>query len=205
MNTPVITTFVITFALSLAFQVKSLAMEAKLNDPDAIIKQLQLGGYVIYLRHHATNRSEEDTDKKNLTNCKTQRNLSTEGREGSKALGRAFTKLGIKISSVVSSPYCRCVDTAKLAFNKATIDDDLHFSIGVDKKERKRRADALNKMLRHPPPTGYNSVIVSHTANLKESVGIWPKPEGVLHVFKPEQNAGLTYIGKIQPKKWRGY
>ena len=57
-------------------------------------------------------------------------------------------------------------------------------------------------MLRTPPPNGTNTVIVSHTANLKEAVGIWPKPEGVIHVFKPRQDQSI-YVGKITPNAWK--
>ena len=104
--------------------------DPRYDNEDAVIEELKKGGFVIYLRHHATNKDEEDKDKKNLKNCKTQRNLSPEGKEGSKEIGKAFRKLGIKVSKVLSSPYCRCIDTARLAFDSVDIVDDLHFSIG---------------------------------------------------------------------------
>ena len=175
----------------------------KYQNPDQILAQLKKGGYVIYLRHHATRRDQEDTDKKNLKNCKTQRNLSDAGRKGSEDIGKAFLKLGIKVSSVVSSPYCRCIDTAKLAFKETSINEDLHFSIGVDKKERERRAKALRMLLDIPPTKGTNSIIVSHTANLKEAKNIWPKPEGVMHIFLPRKGEEALYIGKIDPSIWK--
>lgn len=175
----------------------------KLTDENKIINELQQGGYVIYLRHHATNKNEEDKDKKNLKKCNHQRNLSEEGRQGSKEIGQAFKKLSIKVSKVISSPYCRCIDTGKLAFGDVIVNNDLHFSIGVDQKERKRRSASLNKLLNTPPEAGLNTVIISHTANLKEAVGIWPKPEGVMHIFKPRASQSFTYIGKLEPETWK--
>ena len=190
------------FTSGLIYAQPPLNQNPQYTDEGSVIKDLIKGGFVIYLRHHETERNQEDTDKKNLKNCKTQRNLSERGRQGSREIGQAFRKLGIKVSKVLSSPYCRCVDTAKIAFDKVEINNDLHFSIGESKKERTRRSASLNQMLRTPPPNGTNTVIVSHTANLKEAVGIWPKPEGVIHVFKPRQDQSI-YVGKITPNAWK--
>jgi hypothetical protein len=44
--------------------------------------------------------------------------------------------------------------------------------------------------------------MVSHTANLQEAVGIWPKPEGVAHVFKPTGDGNFSYVGMVMPEVW---
>lgn len=197
----ILVVFLLSFLLNPTLSAKSKEIKPKFDDEKKVLEALKEGGYVIYLRHHATNKNEEDLDKKNLKNCKTQRNLSNEGREGSKHIGIAFKKLGIKLDKVITSPYCRCVDTANLAFGRYEIENDLHFSVGVNKKERVRRSESLKKMLNESPKEGLNTVIVSHTANLKEAVGIWPKPEGVMHIFQVKDGK-RSYIGKINPKTW---
>ena len=51
-----------------------------------------------------------------IKDCKTQRNLSKEGIDQSKKIGKLFQKNQIKIDQVLSSQWCRCKDTAKYAF-----------------------------------------------------------------------------------------
>ncbi len=171
-------------------------------DQKSLVQALQKGGYVIYLRHAATDHSQIDSDRVNLQNCKTQRNLSQEGKEQSRAIGKAFAALGIKVAKVTTSPYCRCVDTGRLAFGKVTIIDELGFAISQTEAETKRLADALRKLLGMKPPMGANTVLVSHTANLKEAARVWPKPEGVAHIFEPQEDGGFLHVAKVLPEEW---
>lgn len=180
----------------------SLADTASLNKAQALINSIRQGGYILYLRHAASDRSQTDNNTSNLDDCSQQRNLSTKGRMQAKAIGLAFNKLHIPVGKVTSSPYCRCVDTAQLAFAQKTISYDLRFNISVDEKETLRLAKSLKKMLSTAPSLATNFVIVSHTGNLKEAANVWPKPEGVLHVFKPLGTNGFKHLGKILPDQW---
>ena len=55
-----------------------------------------------------------DPDFFKLRDCKTQRNLSKEGREQSVKIGKLFKKhISIK-ANMYSSQWCRCLETAKL-------------------------------------------------------------------------------------------
>ncbi|MCB9229962.1 MAG: hypothetical protein H6618_10165 [Deltaproteobacteria bacterium] len=173
------------------------------DDEISLVNRLKDGGYVLYMRHHATDQSQKDRDRKNLKNCRTQRNLSEEGKQGSKDIRRAFSNLGIKVSELISSPYCRCKETALLAFGKAKLMDDLQFSIADTKAIRKEKSKALKILLsKKISSEGTNRVIVSHTANLKEAASVWPKPEGVIHVFKPMGDS-FEHLGKIDPSFWK--
>ena len=46
-----------------------------------------------------------------------------------------------------------------------------------------------------------NSVFVGHTSNLRDGLGIWPKPEGVIAIFKKRGNS-LVFKGVIKPDDW---
>ena len=50
-----------------------------------------------------------------LDDCTTQRNLSEQGRAQARAVGARLRSERIAIERVLSSPWCRCVDTATLA------------------------------------------------------------------------------------------
>ena len=172
------------------------------RDLQALVHALQKGGHIIYLRHTATDHSRIDSDREDLNNCERQRNLSEEGREQARLIGKAFTALGIKVAKVLTSPYCRCIDTGRLAFGEATVEEGLSFTISKDEAETKRLAALLRKLLGTQPPEGANIVLVSHSGNLKEATGIWPESEGVIHIFQPHADGGFVYIGKVLPDKW---
>lgn len=168
-----------------------------------LLKALQKGGYVLYFRHGPTsNFGEKDVEDKDLDNCAVQRNLSPEGQEQTKAIGAAFKKLHIPVGEVYSSPYCRCLDTARNIFGKAEKSKALHFAIHLQTNDRATITAQLLRLLSTPPAPGSNIALVSHTANLQEAVGIWPKPEGVAHIFKPEGNGQFSYVGVMLPEDW---
>ena len=169
----------------------------------ALIQVLKQGGYVIYFRHGITNDSgEKDVEDKDLSNCSIQRNLSPKGQEQTAAIGLAFKTLQIPVSTVYSSPYCRCLDTAKNIFGKFQKSKFLHFAIHLDSAERDRVTTYLLELLGTVPEAGSNIAVVSHTANLQEAVGVWPKPEGVAHIFKPEGDEQFSYVGMMLPEAW---
>lgn len=171
-------------------------------DQQALIRALQNGGYVIYFRHAATDQSQVDTNRVDFKNCGTQRNLSQKGREQAQAIGKAFAGLGIKVSNVFSSPYCRCIDTAKLAFGNATILPDLEFAISKSEPEAKRLGAVLRKLLETKPPRGTNTVLIAHSANLKEAVDIWAQPEGAAYIFQPQDDGRLVHVARLAPEEW---
>ena len=174
----------------------------KLQGP-ALIKELQKGGYVIYFRHGLTNdHGEKDVSDADLDDCARQRNLSDAGQSQTKEIGAAFKALRIPVGDVYSSPYCRCVDTAKNIFGKATKSRALHFAIHLRTADRSSVTTQLLDLLGKVPAQGMNVGMVSHTANLQEAVGIWPKPEGVAHVFKPKGDGTFSYVGFMQPEAW---
>ncbi|WP_461482659.1 histidine phosphatase family protein [Porticoccus sp.] len=179
------------------------ANKAPLLSPGALIDELKKGGYIIYFRHGITGREgEKEVDRENITNCRIQRNLTSTGIEQTRLMGKAIKKHGIPIGEVLSSPYCRCMDTARNLFGRAQPSDILFFAINVTKTQRAEITTQLRGLLSTLPQEGVNTVLVSHTANLREATGIWPKPEGVAHVFKPIGEGGFVYIGEIPPDGW---
>jgi phosphohistidine phosphatase SixA len=175
----------------------------KLSGP-ALVQELQKGGYVIYFRHGTTsNFGEKDVADSELADCALQRNLSDAGQAQTRAIGAAFTTLQIPIGEVDASPYCRCLDTARNIFGKAAESKALHFAIHLRHLDRVRVTQELLDRLATRPSAGTNTAMVSHTANLQEAVGIWPKPEGVAHIFKPLSDGTFSYVGVMQPEAWQ--
>ena len=80
-----------------------------------IIDSLKEGKKIIFIRH-ALAPGNGDPDNFNINDCTTQRNLNKNGIIQSKKIGLFFEKNKIKIDKVLSSEWCRCKDTAKIAF-----------------------------------------------------------------------------------------
>jgi len=199
----VLSQFALWLAVAGAQEKGALAESSALPGFVAILPQLRQGGLVIYFRHGPTDASRGATDEKaDLARCETQRNLSAAGRALMAAVGKAIRALAVPVGPVLSSPYCRCKDTATLALGHYTVSNDLHFALGVAPAERARLAESLRAMLAMPPPRGKNTFIVSHTANLKEAAGIWPKPEGAAYVFRPLGNGRFEALAAVMPEEW---
>lgn len=167
-----------------------------------LVQALRSGGYVVYIRHAMTERDQADTDRTNFERCDTQRNLSAEGRQMAREIGRAFDALGIPVGKVITSPYCRTVETGQLAFRRHDKSDALYFAVGASKDERTRQSVELRRMLGTAPPAKLNTVLVSHHANLKEATGIWPKAEGDAHVFRPRAGGEFDHVAEVTVADW---
>jgi phosphohistidine phosphatase SixA len=167
-----------------------------------LLPELRKGGFILYFRHLETDQDQEDSYPVDLNDCSKQRNLSPEGINRGRSIAQAFRKLQIPVGDVISSPFCRTEATGKLIAGKATIDLDLFFAISLTKEGKERKGAALLKMLQRMPEKGKNTLIIGHTANLQEAVGLWPKPEGVAYLFKPEKNAPAKALARIEPTQW---
>lgn len=178
------------------------ATAAPLPGLASVLGELRKGGLVIYMRHAATEHTEASGAAEDLARCATQRNLSASGRMEAVRDGRAIKALGIPIGAVLTSPYCRAEVTAQLAFGRHAPAPDLRFAMGSDAGETRRLADALRRMLATAPADGGNTVLVSHSANLFEASGIFPKPEGVAIVFRPLGDGRFEALARIAPGDW---
>ena len=171
----------------------------------ALTDALREGGYVIYFRHAATDFSQEDTDTRNLQNCRTQRNLTSQGRADARAIGRAFRRLRIPVGAVLASRYCRTRQTALLAFGRVRTTTDLtSLPSASTERERNRRVAALRRLLATPPRRGVNHVLVAHLFNIQAAANV-SLDEGEAAVFAPRGGTRFRLVARIRPEKWAAY
>ena len=170
-------------------------------DPVRLAEALQDGGYVVYLRHAATDRSKEDAGVVDLEDCSTQRSLNDKGRDQAREIGRGFRALEIPIGDVRSSEYCRTRETAELAFERVELDPDLTGFPNEGDPGLAERARRTKELLAQPPPDGQNTVLVSHIKNIEASAGI-SIDEGELAVFEPLGGTSFRYRGRIPAEAW---
>jgi phosphohistidine phosphatase SixA len=84
------------------------------DDSTAAWAALVKGGHVALIRHGNAPPGYGDPPGFKIDDCKTQRNLDERGREQARALGEAFRQHGVRVDLVLSSPWCRCLETARL-------------------------------------------------------------------------------------------
>lgn len=98
-------------------EVKEEAIEAIASDDSAgdLWSQLRKKeGHYFVLMRHALAPGTGDPANFRVDDCSTQRNLSAEGREQARRTGEAFKARGIVVDLVLSSQWCRCLQTAQL-------------------------------------------------------------------------------------------
>lgn len=84
--------------------------------PDATAEALLRQGGVVAVFRHALAPGTFDPPGFRLGDCSTQRNLNDEGRAQARRIGEWFQARQLQPGKVLSSPWCRCVDSATLAF-----------------------------------------------------------------------------------------
>jgi phosphohistidine phosphatase SixA len=168
----------------------------------ALVDALRRGGLTILMRHTSTEPVAPDPESFDVADCKTQRNLSELGREQARAIGAALPKLGVRISKVASSPYCRCLETARLAFGQVEVAEVLSVGDELGFEEKHRRGRAVRELLATAPAAGTNSVLITHTGTLLYSFGLDSTPEGIAHVFQPGPAGTSVYLGSLAPEDW---
>jgi phosphohistidine phosphatase SixA len=167
-----------------------VAPERGLLTGEELVEALRGSGYVIYFRHARTDFSQPDTDRQNLENCATQRNLTDEGRADARAIGAAILTLGIPVGEVLASEYCRTRETAELIFGRVTPARDLTSRVSTaTEEERAERIEALRRLLATAPAPETNTVLVGHQFNLEDATGV-TIAEGEAAIFLPLDRDG---------------
>jgi broad specificity phosphatase PhoE len=105
-------------AASLALALAPLAAGPAAWAQEDAWELLRKPGYVAFLRHSDAPGGAGDPPGFRLDDCATQRNLSEAGRAHARRTGEAFRQRGIAFDRVLTSPWCRCRETARLAMGR---------------------------------------------------------------------------------------
>jgi len=173
---------------------------------EELVTDLKKGGYVIVLRHGATNADQADTDPLHLDNIGAQRVLSEKGRDVAKRVGDSFRALGIPLGKVYSSQFNRATETAQLVSGKSptTTADLTEGGLVVSPNENARRAKALKALATAVPDAASNTLIVTHKPNILDAFGEgwFDSKEGEASVFKPDGSSNLVLVARVQAADW---
>jgi phosphohistidine phosphatase SixA len=158
---------------------------------------LKKPGHIVLLRHANAPGVLEEPPGIDLRNCAIQRNLDERGRNQSRAIGDAFRKRDIRNVVVLSSQFCRALETGRLMrfgpvkelplINYFNFNDETRAQV-----EAEKTIAHMKKMATRPLP-----VLVTHVSNIKAMTGVTPD-SGEMVVVRFEAGK-LEVAGRIPP------
>ena len=149
----------------------SLTISIKAISNEKLIDVLKEGGKLIFIRHaHAPGNG--DPENFNIKDCLTQRNLNQIGKDQSTKIGLFFTENSIQIDKILSSQWCRCKDTAFLAFKN--FEEKSFLNSFYDPKFKKNKKKQINKLKKYISnwSSEKNLVLVTHYVVILEILNI---------------------------------
>ena len=166
----------------------------KADSENQILENLKTGGKLIFIRH-AYAPGGGDPDNFDINDCSTQRNLSDSGREQSKKIGNFFRENKIPISLVISSEWCRCKETAHIAFENYETKNFLNsFFSEKFAKNKKTQIKNLKKYVNNWN-SDKNLVLVTHYVLISEVLNYAPSSGEIVIANKNFNKIGNLEIG----------
>jgi phosphohistidine phosphatase SixA len=156
---------------------------------------LRQGGRVALMRHADAPGGAGDPPGFRLDDCATQRNLSARGREDARAVGERLRTEGVAVTRLLSSPWCRCVDTARL-LNIGPVAIEPTFSNAFVLADRRPALTAGARAVVGAWKGPGTLLVVTHGANIQALTGVNPD-SGELVVVEPRPDASLRAVGRI--------
>lgn len=149
---------------------------------------------MVLIRHTITTPGAGDPPGMRLDDCSTQRDLTDEGRRHARRIGEEWRGRGIAVERVLSSPWCRCLETARLAFGKAETSPALSnlYGRGENRERQVREMRAVVGERR----AGANLVLVSHGVTILALTGVSPAT-GEMVIVTPQSGGRFALAGRL--------
>ena len=169
---------------------------AQASDRDAALwNALRAGGHIALLRH-AVAPGNGDPPEFRLGDCQTQRNLSVQGRDQATRIGELFRAHGIQSAQILSSQWCRCLETARLLGLGPVEERPFLNSFFNDYARREPQTSMLREWL-DQQTLGEPIVLVTHQVNITALTGVYPG-SGELVIVRRSETGDLTVVGTIE-------
>ena len=171
----------------------SLSSSVKADFNEKLFKQLNDGGKLIFIRH-AYAPGSGDPNNFNLNDCSSQRNLSNEGKIQAKNIGKFFKKNKIMVDKVLSSEWCRCKETADLAFEIFETENFLNsfYSSKFEKNKKQQMLDLKKYVKKYKGKK--NLVLVTHFVVISEALNYAPSSGEIVISDKDFKKIGSIEI-----------
>jgi phosphohistidine phosphatase SixA len=201
-----------SFIAFTALQIFLSACVVRAVELPSLFSELKHGGYVLVIRHVATDDSQKDVYPFVFDDMKKQRQLSEEGRKVAREMGSAMKALGIRLGEVYTSKLNRAIETgsllsgtggnpvSELTDSGAGSASAMANPNGSNSKVGTTIRGLVNKM----PVVGTNNLIVTHKTNIADAFGksFNDVKEGESLVYKPDPSGLPKFVGRIRADEW---
>lgn len=189
--------FVVLIAVLMSISAATPAGSVSRPSEAALWAGVKAGRYIAMIRH-ALAPGGGDPAHFRLGDCRTQRNLSGEGRRQARAIGQRMTAHGVTAATVYTSQWCRCRETARLLGVGPVRDLPALNSFFRDMSQRAARTRALRQWLlarRSDRPL----VLVTHYVNIQALTGHAPA-SGEVVVARVGADGRVSVAGTIKTR-----
>jgi Histidine phosphatase superfamily (branch 1) len=170
------------------------------DDAEHAWSALKDDGAVLIVRH-AIAPGTADPPGFRLDDCATQRNLSAEGRAQAARLGALLRSNGVRVTKVMSSPWCRAIETVRLmGFNDIEVNNAL-WNLVHNPPDREQKVADFRGLIRDWRGPGI-LLLSTHGITVQTVTGgsVYPPAGGSVVVRSaPESPLGLRVVGRLPP------
>ncbi len=187
-------------------------LRAPAADISKIVPMLKQGGYVLVLRHGATDESQKDVYPFVFNDMTKQRQLSDQGRKVARDMGAAIKILGIPIGQIYSSKLNRAIETGSLVspahitpVSELTDSGAGSASAMANPNGANTKiGNAIRALVNKPPAMGTNNLLVTHKPNIADAFGkeLADVKEAETLIFRPNPSGPPTLVGRVQASEW---
>jgi len=185
-------------AATIALALVSVLRPAPTGAAEPLWALLQAGGQAVFIRHAITTPGVGDPASMRLDDCASQRNLTDAGRAHARRVGDAFRARGIVVDRVLTSPWCRCIETARLAWRPARLSAEVWAPLGNLFGRSERQAEQVREM--RARVSGWrgagNLVLVSHGSTIAALTAVSPAPAEMV-IVTPQGDGRFTVAGRL--------
>jgi phosphohistidine phosphatase SixA len=181
-------------------RIAAIVLSAALATPawadEALWQELAKGRNLVVLMRHTEPSGGDPLAWDESGRCAGESMLTSAGRAHAKRIGEAFSRRAIKLT-VISSPMCRCRDTAQIAFGRAPLTDGNLREVATADANRmmdfERKAQAMIAAERGAVPV----VFVSHRPNI-DRLTMELIESGELLIGRASSTGEINVLGKIK-------
>lgn len=189
-----------------------MPLRATAADIAKFVPMLKQGGYVLVLRHGATDDSQNDVYPFVFDDMTKQRQLSDQGRKVARDMGAAIKTLGISIGQIYSSKLNRAIETGSLMSAAPLIPVNELTDSGAGgalamanpNGSNAKIGNAIRALVNKVPAAGTDNLLVTHKTNIADAFGkeFADVKEGEALIYQPNPSGPPTLIGRVLASEW---
>jgi phosphohistidine phosphatase SixA len=189
-----------------------MPLRATAADISQIVPMLKQGGYVLVLRHGATDESQKDVYPFVFDDMTKQRQLSDQGRDVARKMGAAIKTLGIPIGQIYSSKLNRAIETGSLVSSAHITSVSELTDSGAGSASamanpngaNTKIGNAIRALVNKPPAMGTNNLLVTHKPNIADAFGkeLADVKEAETLIYRPNPSGPPTLVARVQASEW---